>query len=96
VADEVKEPHVLRKVFLMELPDAIMLIVEHPSGVVYQNQVGGVGCWQAELEGVLTPVGLDPDSPRRLARDRATPDLRSILRRALRLRRYTRSADLAQ
>ncbi|WP_169796410.1 DUF6210 family protein [Chondromyces crocatus] len=43
-----------------------MLVVEHPSGVLYQNQVGGVVCWQAELEGVLSPLDLSADAVQRI------------------------------
>jgi hypothetical protein len=38
------------------MPDALMLIVECPSGVRYENQVGGVVCWRGEQEGVLAPI----------------------------------------
>ncbi|WP_437951053.1 DUF6210 family protein [Sorangium sp. So ce296] len=48
------------------MPDEIMLVVEHPSGVVYQNQVGGVVCWQAELEGVLSPLDLSDETAQRI------------------------------
>src|ERR1700704_2131754 len=40
------------------MPYATMLVVEHPSGVAYRNQVGGVTCWQAEVEGVLAPINI--------------------------------------
>src|ERR1041385_5697651 len=53
-------------IVLYDLPDDIMLIVEHPSGVRYLNQVGGVTCWQAEMEGVLAPVDTSPDVKERL------------------------------
>ena len=41
--------------------EQIMLIVEHPSGVKYQNQVGGNVCCQEELEGVLSPLDVSPE-----------------------------------
>jgi hypothetical protein len=40
------------------MPYDLMLVLEHRSGVTYKNQVGGVTCWQAELEGVLAPIDL--------------------------------------
>jgi hypothetical protein len=43
-------------IVLWGMPDALMLIVECPSGVRYENQVGGVVCWRGEQEGVLAPV----------------------------------------
>jgi hypothetical protein len=45
-----------RTIDLACIPNEVMLLVEHVSGVVYRNQVGGVTCWQAELEGVLAPI----------------------------------------
>jgi hypothetical protein len=45
-----------------------MLIVECPSGVVYMNQVGGNVCWHPEQEGVLAPLGMDPEPDEKLAR----------------------------
>lgn len=45
-------------ILLHDMPDGIMLIVECPSGVRYENQVGGVVCWRGEEEGVLAPVDL--------------------------------------
>lgn len=56
----------MKRVLLWNIPDEIMLVVEHPSGVVYQNQVGGVVNWQAELEGVLAPLDVRPDAVRRI------------------------------
>lgn len=47
---------------LYALPYEVMLILEHPSGVIYENQVGGTLCWKARIQGVLAPVDLDPDS----------------------------------
>lgn len=40
------------------MPYDLMLVLEHRSGVIYRNQVGGVTCWEAELEGVLAPLDL--------------------------------------
>ena len=51
----------MKIVNLYDLPYEVMLILEHASGVTYENQVGGVVCWQATIEGVLAPVDLDPD-----------------------------------
>ncbi|WP_104986299.1 DUF6210 family protein [Sorangium cellulosum] len=56
----------MKRVLLWDIPDEIMLVVEHPSGVVYQNQVGGVVCWQAELEGVLSPLDVSDDTVQRI------------------------------
>ena len=36
----------------------VMLVVEHSTGVIYINQVGGVGCARPEIEGALAPVDL--------------------------------------
>lgn len=47
-------------IILYNMPTAVMMIVSHPSGIFYGNQVGGVACSQEELEGVLVPVGLEP------------------------------------
>lgn len=55
-----------KRIVLYDLPDEIALIVEHPTGVTYQNQVGGSVCWQAELEGVLSPLDVDPEVKKRL------------------------------
>ncbi len=41
---------------LWDMPYAIMLVVEYPSGVRYSNQVGGVVCALPTLEGVLVPI----------------------------------------
>ena len=46
-------------ILLYSMPNNLMLVIEHPSGVVYQNQVGGSVCEQAKLEGVLAPLGLE-------------------------------------
>ena len=45
-----------RTISLFFMPYDAMLVIEHPSGVVYRNQVLGVLCRRAELEGVLAPV----------------------------------------
>ncbi|HEX3758125.1 MAG TPA: DUF6210 family protein [Kofleriaceae bacterium] len=45
----------------------MMLIIEHPSGVLYQHQVGGNVCHQAMLEGVLAPLDLSSSSIERIA-----------------------------
>jgi Family of unknown function (DUF6210) len=47
-----------RRIRLSHMPRDVMLIIGYPSGVVYENQVGGVACSRGELEGVLVPVGL--------------------------------------
>jgi hypothetical protein len=52
----------MRIINLYDLPYEVMLILEHASGVIYENQVGGLLCWQANIEGVLAPVDLDPDA----------------------------------
>src|SRR5689334_5814997 len=51
---------------LFGMPDEVMLIVEHSSGVRYLNQVGGVLCWQAEVEGVLAPLDATPEVNERI------------------------------
>ncbi len=50
------------------MSDVVMLVVEYPSGVVYQNQVGGNVCHQAKLEGVLAPLGLESSSVNQIMR----------------------------
>jgi hypothetical protein len=57
----------LKWILLNDLPDEIMLVVEHSSGVVYRNQVGGNVCWQAEVEGVLAPLDVAPAIKERIA-----------------------------
>jgi hypothetical protein len=37
--------------------DQLALIVEHPSGVLYTSQAGGVSCMHPVTEGVLVPIG---------------------------------------
>jgi hypothetical protein len=56
----------MKRVILWTMPDEIMLLIGCPSGVVYQNQVGGVVCWQAEIEGILSPLDVEPDGVRRI------------------------------
>jgi hypothetical protein len=48
------------------MPDEIMLVVGYPSTVLYRNQVGGVVCYQGELEGILSPVDLSRDTIKRI------------------------------
>lgn len=38
------------------------IVLERPTGVVYQNQVAGHACMQEELEGVYAPLDGDVDS----------------------------------
>jgi hypothetical protein len=53
----------MRKIIrLGNMPFDVMLVIEHHSGVFYQNQVGGNVCAEEELEGVLAPVGLDAET----------------------------------
>ncbi len=49
----------MKKIRLYDLR-AVMLVIEHPSGVVYANQAGGTNCLQPEREGVLVPLELEP------------------------------------
>lgn len=46
--------------------EQVALIIEGETGVYYRNQVGGVVCWEAEQEGTLCPLELDPGSVARL------------------------------
>jgi hypothetical protein len=55
-----------KRILLWGMPDEAMLIIEHASGVVYQNQVGGTACWQAEQEGILAPLELWPETKKRI------------------------------
>lgn len=48
----------MKRILLYDLEQP-SLIAEHHSGVVYTNQVGGLLCFQAELEGVLIPLPFD-------------------------------------
>lgn len=58
---------VIAKRILIDLSfDELMLIIEHPSAAVYRNQIGGYACWQAELEGVLAPLEVLPETTLRL------------------------------
>jgi Family of unknown function (DUF6210) len=58
---------------LAGMPYDVMLVIEHPSGVTYKNQVGGVTCWQAELEGVLAPLDVGDDDVERIMGFRYKP-----------------------
>jgi Family of unknown function (DUF6210) len=53
-------------ILLYDLPDELVLIVEHPSGVRYSNQVGGFTCDRPELEGVLAPVEVSEEVKERI------------------------------
>jgi uncharacterized protein DUF6210 len=44
----------------------VMFVVEHSSGVIYGNQVGGVSCAREELEGVLAPLHISDADARRI------------------------------
>src|SRR5689334_14638654 len=55
-----------RRISLFDMPVEIMLIVEHASGVIYENQVDGVVCRQAEIEGVLAPIDIAPANGERI------------------------------
>ena len=55
-------------ILLWGMPDELMLVIEHPSGVRYQNQAGGYGCAQPELEGVLAPIEVDSAVKERIQR----------------------------
>src|ERR1700759_2946656 len=55
-----------RVIKLWLMPVDAMLIVAHPSGVIYCNQVGGVNCMPGEIEGVLAPLELTDDAVERL------------------------------
>jgi hypothetical protein len=49
-----------RRVVLYDI-DTLFLVIECASTVVYQNQVGGVVCFQAELEGVLAQLDVSEE-----------------------------------
>jgi hypothetical protein len=54
--DDVREkPTVL----LYGLKDGCGLIIPHPSGIIFRNQVCGMSCHQAELEGFYLPMSWD-------------------------------------
>ena len=55
-------------ILLWGMPDEMMLVIEHPSGVRYQNQAGGYACMQPELEGVLSPLEVDAAVKERIRR----------------------------
>jgi len=44
------------KISLYFMPCEVMLVLAHPTGVFYKNQVAGYACRQEELEGVLASV----------------------------------------
>ena len=48
----------MRAIQLWNTLPEIMLIVEHPSRVLYQNRVGGVAARLEAMEGVLVPLDL--------------------------------------
>jgi hypothetical protein len=43
--------------------DGLALILSHPSGVLYSNQVAGLGCLHPEVEGVLIPLPVKTGRP---------------------------------
>jgi hypothetical protein len=47
---------------LYEMPNEVMIIINYPTGIFYENQVGGYECRQVEFEGVLAPVGIWPEA----------------------------------
>jgi hypothetical protein len=53
-------------ILLRNMPDEIMLLVEYPSGVRYENQVGGVVCYRERIEGVLSPVDVSREGTERI------------------------------
>jgi hypothetical protein len=55
----------IRRILLYDIAD-VHLVVGHPSGVLYRNQVGGTINYQAEIEGVLCPFELSNDASERL------------------------------
>jgi Family of unknown function (DUF6210) len=57
----------LKRILLYDL-EQIALIIEIPVGVWYQNQVGGVVCCQAEMEGILAPLEFEPEDTDRIMR----------------------------
>jgi Family of unknown function (DUF6210) len=54
------------KLILLRDLEQMVLIIACPDGVRYQNQVGGVVCWRAEMEGVLAPLYLAPEDADRI------------------------------
>src|SRR6266498_164374 len=57
-----------KKLIVLDMPDELMLIVEHPSGVLYENQTGGVSCGHPRLEGVLAPIEVSEESKEQIQR----------------------------
>jgi hypothetical protein len=53
---------------LSNLPYDAVLLVRCSSGVSYQNQIGGASCSLGEIEGILAPIGLEPESIKKIAR----------------------------
>lgn len=48
-----------------EEPKFIGLILHAPTGVIYEHQFGGTGCWHDGIEGYFVPVSraeIDPDA----------------------------------
>lgn len=43
-------------ILLYGLTEGCGLIIPYPSGVIFCNQVGGIQCFQAKLEGVYVPL----------------------------------------
>jgi hypothetical protein len=54
------------------------VIVEHPSGVRYQNRVGGSEPCLKELEGVLVPIGFEPEAIAKICHCPYAPGTRGI------------------
>lgn len=50
-----------KRILLWDIPHTIFVVLECESGVVYQNQVGGVVCWRGQQEGALLPFDV-PES----------------------------------
>jgi len=51
---------------LWSMPDEAMVIIEHRSGVWYENQVCGAACAAKEIEGVLAPFDLSMEATTQL------------------------------
>lgn len=49
-----------RRILLYDI-DSFFLIIECDTNVVYQNQVGGQVCFQAEKEGAVAPLDVSTD-----------------------------------
>jgi Family of unknown function (DUF6210) len=48
-----------KRVIDLDSLNGLGLIIQHPSGVFYTNQVGGHGCFHPEVEGVFFPLQTD-------------------------------------